>query len=79
MPLDWNTRYKITVETAQGLSYLHHDCRLAILHRDVKFGSILLDSNFEARVADFNLAKLLHQSGTLESVAATFGYIAPGK
>lgn len=80
MPLDWNTRYKIAVETGQGLSYLHHDCRLAILHRDVKSGNILLDSNFEARVADFGLAKLLHLSGTSEcmsSVAGTFGYIAP--
>eukprot|EP00253_Pinus_taeda_P018320 PITA_18320 len=79
-PLDWNTRYKIAVETAEGLSYLHHDCPLAILHRDVKSGNILLDSNFEARVADFGLAKLLHQSGTSEymsSVAGTFGYIAP--
>eukprot|EP00253_Pinus_taeda_P034227 PITA_34227 len=79
-PLDWNTRYKIALETAQGLSYLHHDCRLAILHRDVKSGNILLDSNFEARLADFGLAKLLHQSGTSEymsSVANTFGYIAP--
>eukprot|EP00253_Pinus_taeda_P012476 PITA_12476 len=80
MPLDWNTRYKIAVETAQGLSYLHHDCRLPILHRDIKSGNILLDSNFEARVADFGLAKLLHLSGTSEymsSVAGTFGYIAP--
>jgi len=80
--LDWNTRYKIAVEAAEGLSYLHHDCGLPILHRDVKSGNILLDSNFEARVGDFGLAKLLHQSDTSEcmsSVAGTIGYIAPGK
>jgi serine/threonine protein kinase len=80
--LHWNTRYKIAVEVAKGLRYLHHDCWPLILHRDVKSNNILLDSNFEAHVADFGLAKLLHHSGTSEcmsSIAGSFGYIAPGK
>ena len=72
----------MAVEVAEGLCYLHHDCGTPILHRDVKSNNILLDSNFEARVADFGLAKLLYHSGTSEcmsSVAGTIGYIAPGK
>ena len=79
--LDWDSRYKIAVEAAQGLCYLHHDCSPRILHRDVKSNNILLDSNFEAHVADFGLAKFLNDSGASEcmsSVAGTFGYIAPG-
>eukprot|EP00253_Pinus_taeda_P019765 PITA_19765 len=77
---DWNTRYKIALEAAKGLCYLHHDCRPLILHRDVKSNNILVDANFEAHVADFGLAKFLQHSGASEymsSVAGTFGYIAP--
>jgi len=80
--LHWHTRYKIAPEAAKGLCYLHHDCRQLIIHRDVKSNNILLDSNFEAHVADFGLAKFLNHSGALESmssIAGSFGYIAPDK
>ncbi|XP_057424212.1 LRR receptor-like serine/threonine-protein kinase RGI5 [Lotus japonicus] len=78
--LDWETRYKIAVGSAQGLAYLHHDCVPAILHRDVKCNNILLDSKFEACLADFGLAKLMsspnyHQA--MSRVAGSYGYIAP--
>ncbi|KAL5988362.1 hypothetical protein ACLOJK_036126 [Asimina triloba] len=78
--LHWDTRYKIAVEAAKGLCYLHHDCTPLILHRDVKSNNILLDSNFEAHVADFGLAKFLQDSGTSEcmsAIAGSYGYIAP--
>ncbi|KAL8193722.1 hypothetical protein R6Q57_026414 [Mikania cordata] len=78
--LNWDTRYKIAVESAKGLCYLHHDCSPLILHRDVKSNNILLDSNFEAHVADFGLAKFLQDSGTSEcmsAIAGSYGYIAP--
>ncbi|KAG6507315.1 leucine-rich repeat receptor-like serine/threonine-protein kinase BAM1 [Zingiber officinale] len=78
--LHWDTRYKIAVEAAKGLCYLHHDCSPLILHRDVKSNNILLDSNFEAHVADFGLAKFLQDSGTSEcmsAIAGSYGYIAP--
>ncbi|KAJ0967736.1 hypothetical protein J5N97_024653 [Dioscorea zingiberensis] len=78
--LHWDTRYKIAVEAAKGLCYLHHDCSPAILHRDVKSNNILLDSDFEAHVADFGLAKFLQDSGTSEcmsAIAGSYGYIAP--
>ncbi|KAL5975501.1 hypothetical protein ACLOJK_019823 [Asimina triloba] len=58
--LDWETRYKIAVGAAQGLAYLHHDCVPGILHRDVKCNNILLDSKYEAYLADFGLAKLMN-------------------
>nr|XP_043634524.1 leucine-rich repeat receptor-like serine/threonine-protein kinase BAM1 [Erigeron canadensis] len=78
--LYWDTRYKIAIESAKGLCYLHHDCSPLILHRDVKSNNILLDSNFEAHVADFGLAKFLQDSGTSEcmsAIAGSYGYIAP--
>ncbi|PKA58143.1 Leucine-rich repeat receptor-like serine/threonine-protein kinase BAM1 [Apostasia shenzhenica] len=78
--LHWDLRYKIAVEAAKGLCYLHHDCSPLIVHRDVKSNNILLDSNFEAHVADFGLAKFLQDSGTSEcmsAIAGSYGYIAP--
>ncbi|KQK12976.1 leucine-rich repeat receptor-like serine/threonine-protein kinase BAM1 [Brachypodium distachyon] len=78
--LHWDTRYKIAIEAAKGLCYLHHDCSPLILHRDVKSNNILLDSDFEAHVADFGLAKFLQDTGASEcmsAIAGSYGYIAP--
>ncbi|KAM5577633.1 receptor protein kinase CLAVATA1-like [Rosa sericea] len=76
--LEWEMRYKIAVEAAKGLCYLHNDCSPLIIHRDVKSYNILLDSNFEAHIADFGLAKYFHgPTDCMSSFAGTFGYIAP--
>ncbi|XP_010687839.2 leucine-rich repeat receptor-like serine/threonine-protein kinase BAM1 [Beta vulgaris subsp. vulgaris] len=78
--LGWNMRYKIAIEASKGLCYLHHDCSPLIVHRDVKSNNILLNSNFEAHVADFGLAKFLADGGASEcmsAIAGSYGYIAP--
>ncbi|TKV97283.1 hypothetical protein SEVIR_9G484200v4 [Setaria viridis] len=79
--LQWATRFKIAVEAAKGLCYLHHDCSPPILHRDVKSNNILLDADFEAHVADFGLAKFLRGnaggSECMSAIAGSYGYIAP--
>jgi serine/threonine protein kinase len=82
--LEWNLRYKIAMESAKGLCYLHHDCSPLIVHRDVKSNNILLSSEFEARVADFGLAKFLVEGGDgdgtshcMSAIAGSYGYIAP--
>ncbi|KAH9330520.1 hypothetical protein KI387_002628 [Taxus chinensis] len=78
--LDWLTRYKIALGAAHGLSYLHHGCSPAIVHRDVKSTNILLDDNYEAKIADFGIAKFLHDDRGKDLATAfggTYGYIAP--
>ncbi|BBN06053.1 protein MpRLK-Pelle_RLCK-XI [Marchantia polymorpha subsp. ruderalis] len=56
--LDWNTRFKILLDTARGLAFLHYKCDPPIIHGDVKPSNILLDKHFCARIADFGLARL---------------------
>ncbi|KAJ4850401.1 hypothetical protein Tsubulata_007053 [Turnera subulata] len=77
--MDWPTRIKIALGSAKGLGYLHEDCHPRIIHRDIKAANILLDYNFEAKVADFGLAKLTSDNNTHVStrVMGTFGYLAP--
>ncbi|XP_052211476.1 MDIS1-interacting receptor like kinase 1 [Diospyros lotus] len=76
--VDWVSRYNIAVGVAQGLAYLHHDCRPPVIHRDVKSNNILLTANLEARIADFGLARMmLNKNETVSMVAGSYGYIAP--
>ncbi|CAO2822855.1 unnamed protein product [Amaranthus hypochondriacus] len=77
--MDWPTRLKIALGAAKGLAYLHEDCHPKIIHRDIKSANILLDYKFEAKVADFGLAKLSSEVNTHIStrVMGTFGYLAP--
>ncbi|KAJ1286482.1 hypothetical protein BS78_03G355300 [Paspalum vaginatum] len=74
--LDWNKRCQIAVGVAKGIMYLHHDCSPAIIHRDIKSHNILLDEDYEPKLADFGIAKLVEGS-PLSCFAGTHGYMAP--
>ncbi|PIA36643.1 hypothetical protein AQUCO_03300091v1 [Aquilegia coerulea] len=77
--LAWKTRYDIALGIARGLAYLHEKCRDCIIHCDIKPENILLDAEFNPKVADFGLAKLLGRdfSRVLTSMRGTRGYLAP--
>ncbi|KAI5680352.1 hypothetical protein M9H77_01579 [Catharanthus roseus] len=77
--LSWPIRQKIALGTAKGLAYLHYGAQPAIIHRDIKASNILIDENFEPKVADFGLAKFTPEGMTHLStrVAGTMGYVAP--
>ncbi|KAF5962208.1 hypothetical protein HYC85_003417 [Camellia sinensis] len=78
--LDWPKQLQIAVGTARGLCYMHHECSPAIIHRDMKSSNILSDSSFNAKVADFGVAKMVVKHGetnTMSVVAGSVGYLAP--
>lgn len=78
-PLTWEIRMNIILGTAKGLSYLHEGLEPKVIHRDIKSSNILLDKQWNSKVADFGLAKLLgsERSYTTTRVMGTFGYVAP--
>ncbi|EYU24275.1 hypothetical protein MIMGU_mgv1a022044mg [Erythranthe guttata] len=77
--LDWPTRFKICLGSARGVAFLHHGFVPHIIHRDIKSSNILLGQNFEARVSDFGLARIISacESHVSTVLAGTFGYIPP--
>ncbi|KAL7219397.1 hypothetical protein ACSBR2_012456 [Camellia fascicularis] len=77
--LDWETRKKVIHDIAKGLAYLHEECRQRIIHLDIKPQNILLDENFNAKISDFGLSKLIDrdESQVLTTLRGTPGYIAP--
>ncbi|KAF7145353.1 hypothetical protein RHSIM_Rhsim04G0060800 [Rhododendron simsii] len=77
--LDWETLKKIIHQIAKGLAYLHEECRQRIIHLDIKPPNILLDANFNAKISDFGLSKLVDRddSQVLITLRGTPGYIAP--
>ena len=61
-------------------SYLHHDCTLPIVLRDISASNILINSEWQPSVGDFGTARFLSlDSSNRTIVAGTIGYIAPGK
>lgn len=77
--LTWEARMKVLLGTARALSYLHEAIEPKVVHRDIKSSNILIDNDFNAKVSDFGLAKLLDsgESHIATRVMGTFGYVAP--
>ncbi|KAI7731770.1 hypothetical protein M8C21_009165 [Ambrosia artemisiifolia] len=77
--LTWGARFKISQGLASALLYLHEEWEQCVLHRDIKPSNVMLDSNFNAKLGDFGLAKLVdHEKGSHTTMlAGTMGYMAP--
>ncbi|XP_057726573.1 probable serine/threonine-protein kinase At1g01540 [Arachis stenosperma] len=78
-PLTWEIRMNIILGTAKGLAYLHEGLEPKVVHRDIKSSNILIDKQWNSKVSDFGLAKLLDSDSNYITtrVMGTFGYVAP--
>ncbi|PRQ41203.1 putative protein kinase RLK-Pelle-RLCK-VIIb family [Rosa chinensis] len=77
--MGWPQRLRVALGAARGLAYLHSSST-PIVHRDFKSTNILLDANFEAKISDFGLAKLMPEGKEMyvtARVLGTFGYFDP--
>ncbi|XP_010477724.1 PREDICTED: protein kinase APK1B, chloroplastic-like isoform X1 [Camelina sativa] len=80
--ISWPIRLRIALGAAKGLAYLHSSSSVGIpiVHRDFKSTNVLLDSNFNAKISDFGLAKLMPEGKdtcVTARVLGTFGYFDP--
>ncbi|KAL0310397.1 UNVERIFIED_CONTAM: putative serine/threonine-protein kinase PBL15 [Sesamum calycinum] len=77
--LPWATRLKIAIGAAKGLAFLH-GAEKPVIYRDFKTSNILLDSDFNAKLSDFGLAKMGPEGSNTHvttRVMGTYGYAAP--
>ncbi|XP_022732579.1 probable serine/threonine-protein kinase PBL9 isoform X2 [Durio zibethinus] len=78
-PLSWSLRLKVALDAAKGLAFLH-SAETKVIYRDFKTSNILLDSNYNAKLSDFGLAKdgpTGDKSHVSTRVIGTYGYAAP--
>ncbi|KRG90168.1 hypothetical protein GLYMA_20G072500v4 [Glycine max] len=73
-----NQATRILQGLASALLYLHEECGNPFVHRDVKPNNVMLDSNHDAHLGDFGLARLLKNEGSVTTnLNGTLGYLAP--
>ncbi|KAL6650935.1 hypothetical protein ACP70R_009860 [Stipagrostis hirtigluma subsp. patula] len=84
-PLDWGTRLRIAVGAARGLAWLHHGFQVPQIHQNLSSSAVLLDEDYEARITDVGLTRLVRMapgeggdtSPFLNGDFGEFGYVAP--
>ncbi|WJX85619.1 non-specific serine/threonine protein kinase [Trifolium repens] len=74
--LTWHMRYNIAMDLASALLYLHEEWEQCVIHRDIKSSNIMLDYNFNAKLGDFGMARLVDHEKESQSttiIAGTMG------
>ncbi|GMQ01411.1 hypothetical protein CsSME_00048061 [Camellia sinensis var. sinensis] len=77
--LTWAMRYKIAQGLASALLYLHEEWEQCVVHKDLKSSNVMLDSNFNAKLGDFGLARPVDHGKDSQTtiLTGTRCYMAP--
>ncbi|KAL3024305.1 hypothetical protein AAZX31_04G113200 [Glycine max] len=59
-PIPWFERFRIALEVASSLAFLHSSKPEPIIHRDLKPANILLDRNLVSKIGDIGLSTVLN-------------------
>uniref|UniRef100_A0ACD5TWA5 Uncharacterized protein n=1 Tax=Avena sativa TaxID=4498 RepID=A0ACD5TWA5_AVESA len=77
----WTVRLRMAAETAKAIAYLHSEVHPPIYHRDIKSSNILLDHDYNSKVADFGLSRMgmtsVDSSHISTAPQGTPGYVDP--
>lgn len=76
--LNWGQRFRILINVASALLYLHEEWEQVVLHRDVKASNVLLDADLKGRPGVFGQAKICDHGIDPQTthVVGTVGYLA---
>ncbi|OAE30147.1 hypothetical protein AXG93_4295s1000 [Marchantia polymorpha subsp. ruderalis] len=80
--LNWKQRYNICLGIAHGLAYLHEGLQPGMIHRDIKPENILLDKNYNAKIADFGLVRPTNDSNDTQvtmNIGGTRYFYSPNR
>jgi tRNA A-37 threonylcarbamoyl transferase component Bud32 len=73
--IDWGLSLQIGIDTARGMAYLHSR-NPVIIHRDLKTDNLLVDDNWQVKLADFGLATVKSRTFA-KTMCGTTGWVAP--
>jgi serine/threonine protein kinase len=68
--LGWRLRLNMAADAAKGMLYLHARPQ-PIIHRDLKSPNLLVDGHFHIKICDFNMSRIMEESGQGSSLAGT--------
>lgn len=71
--LSWPKRRDILIGITSGLNYLHHEGNRVTLHRDIKPANVMLDKDFNAKMADFGLVTQVNHTQTSHYTVQVYG------
>lgn len=80
--LGWLARVRVAAGAARGLAWLHHGCQPPYVHQYLSSNVILVDDDYDARITDFGLARLIGSTDSNDSLFVNgdlgeFGYVPP--